>query len=319
MRTLRRVMGFIFISYVILVFSLYLSSCNREVTDEPGKTKEEVETEKGQRATAETQGSIDKGAISVLIEPQRPRRGDVLIARIKETKGKPIYKWYVNVKLITEGEAPSFNTDGLKRGDSVMVRVVTSEGEFDSEPVNVVNSQPVIDSAYLLPISPKKDDILRADVKAKDPDGDEVSMLYQWSINGASIEETSNTLKADIKRGDSVSVRITPFDGELNGMSVERSVIIGNAPPVVENEVKDMRVKDKVLTGKIVATDPDGDSIDFSLIDAPEGMTIDKNGIIKWNLPETPVSTYSVSVAASDGYGGESILNFELSLKAHQR
>jgi|GEM_PF-616042 hypothetical protein len=316
----------IFLLTVALLFTIpfYLSGCSGKESAE--RLKEAGKPAGGGRGTVDTTGTTPEvsgpegvveatRATKLHIEPENPKRGDQLMAMMMESKGKAYYQWYVNGELLKEGNESTLSTEGLERGDSVMVKVKTREGEFVSEPVTIVNAPPVIRKALLLPVSPKRGDILRVEVEAEDPDGDDFSLRYEWSINGVPAGTDSETLQADIKRGDNVIVRITPVDAEYaEGRTVERSVTIGNAPPVVEGGIKGLRVENGRLTGRIVVTDPDGDDVMFSIVNAPEGLEIDDSGNISWTLPPSAVGTHTISVKVSDGYGGESLFNFELSL-----
>jgi len=311
---------------ILLLFSasFYLSGCGGE---EPARVSKETKGHAGKETTIKTppemagpEGMARAVRVTRLhIEPENPRRGDQLMAIMMESKGRAYYQWYVNGRLVKEGDEPILNTESLKRGDSVMVKVRTKEGEFVSEPVTIVNAPPVIRRAFLLPMSPKKGDILRVDVEAEDPDGDDFSIRYEWSINGVSVGTDSNTLQADIKRGDNVVVKITPIDAQYaEGKTVERSVLIGNAPPVIEGGIKGLRVEDGRLTGRIDVVDPDGDDVKFSIVSAPEGLEIDDSGNITWILPPSAGGTHTISIKVSDGYGGESLFNFDLTLKPRQ-
>lgn len=66
----------------------------------------------------------------------------------------------------------------------------------------------------------------------------------------------------------------------------------------------------------VPARDADGDPLTFTLTSAPDGMTIDPNGLITW----TPAvaGTPTVTVEVSDGRGGAGVQAFTLTARAHQ-
>lgn len=83
------------------------------------------------------------------------------------------YVWYVNDREAARGQA-TFSTAGLRRGDSVFVEVVVSDGSEDSRPVRsapleLTNAAPVIRSA---PQGIGPGGGFRYAVQAEDPDGD---------------------------------------------------------------------------------------------------------------------------------------------------
>jgi len=101
----------------------------------------------------------------------------VAVATARDPDGDPIhfrYEWRVNGQPVHE-DGERLSTAGLHRGDRISARVVASDGEgesppFDSQPVSVANSAPLITS------SPQQVQIQEGTyhyaVEARDPDGD---------------------------------------------------------------------------------------------------------------------------------------------------
>ncbi|MGF1498799.1 MAG: tandem-95 repeat protein [Elainellaceae cyanobacterium] len=64
-----------------------------------------------------------------------------------------------------------------------------------------------------------------------------------------------------------------------------------------------------------LATDPDGDPLTYSLLQAPDGATIDSaTGAIFWNPPA--VGSYDFSIQADDGRGGTAVQDFMVVVNA---
>ena len=76
---------------------------------------------------------------------------------------------------------------------------------------------------------------MSVEVSASDVDGDEVTVSYEWTKNGEPAGN-SKRIEAPLRRGDKISVKITPFDGEAHGRSglLDREII--NLPPVITEE-----------------------------------------------------------------------------------
>ena len=83
-----------------------------------------------------------------------------------------------------------------------------------------------------MPETFKAGDTLYVDVVGSDIDGDEVTILYEWTKNGEPAG-TEKQIGVPIKRGDKISIKITPFDGETYGQPVVLRREIGNLPPVI--------------------------------------------------------------------------------------
>jgi hypothetical protein len=134
--------------------------------------------------------------------------------------------------------------------------------EFKSK----TNSPPVITSVIILPEKPTKESELNLSIQSKDPDGDPITYQYQWLRNDEEIiGEKQNTLKkVNFKKGDLIQVRVTPFDGKVNGTPLlSPPVRILNSPPIVQEiwiEPKVAYVTDR-LKAYVKSSDSDGDFI----------------------------------------------------------
>jgi hypothetical protein len=101
----------------------------------------------------------------------------VAVADVRDPDGDDVdlrYRWRVNGRPVEEARGQRFSTVGLKRGDTVQVRVVASDGgaetpPLDSAPVAIGNSAPSITS---IPGGVSPDGGFRYALQTSDPDGD---------------------------------------------------------------------------------------------------------------------------------------------------
>ena len=145
-------------------------------------------------------------------------------------------------------------------------------------------------------------------MNTRDSDGDTVYYSYKWSINGqhASDEET---LAADLKRDDTITVEVTPNDGEDRGTKVILKSRVYNSLPIITST--DPVFDGKVYKYSIAATDPDGDQITYALREAPQGMIIDsRSGEITWEVKPEDLGLFDIEVSVKDNHGGELIIPF---------
>ncbi len=150
-----------------------------------------------------------------------------------------------------------------------------------------------------------------------DKDNDAVTLGYEWFKNGEPAG--SGDTISGFKRGDKLSVKVTPFDGKDYGRPKTLSMEINNSTPKI-NEYKGIKFEGNTYIGQIKAADPDGDPLTYSLKAAPSGMTIDpSSGSIKWNVPADFKGKTSFTVSVTDGRGGEASQSFNLEIKPGQQ
>lgn len=216
----------------------------------------------------------------------------------------------VHTEAVKQENDPS---QGDKGSFGVQESGLSENGEM-SGLATVQNSRPRIVSVHLTP----PDQLYRgtditAVPKAVDLDGDEVEFRYQWVINGEESPLDNNpVLGGDrFKRGDQVSVNVTPYDQEGEGEVVKpRPITIPNAPPQITS-TPPADFKSLTYIYQATAVDPDGDPITFSLASAPHGMTIDpETGRIEWKISRDQAGAHPIEVVAEDGQGGKAIQKY---------
>ena len=191
--------------------------------------------------------------------------------------GDPVtasYSWYVN-SILQPLETQPIYGGSLNSGDTVVCTVVTSDGQLSSPmgsaSITITNSAPVIDSLSVGPNPATTNDSLTATVVASDPDGDAITLSYEWSVNGIVVQSsTLNTLASSyFTRGNVVSVSVTPSDANSTGASAVDGLTISNTAPSggsvsISPLAPTQNVDDLICTAS-GATDDDGDSISYSL------------------------------------------------------
>jgi RHS repeat-associated protein len=85
-----------------------------------------------------------------------------------------------------------------------------------------------------------------------------------------------------------------------------------NQVPVITSQPVIAAVTDVPYRYEIKANDPNGDPLTYTLIDAPDGMAIDENGVITWN--PSAFGSYDVAVEVSDGQGGITTQNYTIAV-----
>ncbi len=262
---------------------------------------------------------IDRGDtdrdISIEILPSEPKAGDILMVRASGLQQPVTYRWFINGNEVEGVNTPVLRSQGLKKGDRVMVNAISNGKTYRSQEVQVVNTPPYIKSAWISPKDPVKDSVLTAGFEAYDTDGDEVKVSIQWYLNDELVQEGGDRFDGMFEKGDLVVVKFIPDDGEDQGKPVIREATIKNSPPVIKGSLIDTSFKNGVYTAKVDAEDPDGDGIVYTLKEGPEGVDIEEEtGRFSWKIPENEGS-YDLIISVRDEDGAETLVTIPLKVK----
>lgn len=184
-----------------------------------------------------------------------------------------------------------------------------------------LNQPPRVTSVDVTPNFPKIGDTLKITTTAKDPDGDEVTFIYQWFKNEELLpEETSEALSLKgFKRGDRIMLNVIPYDNKEKGSPGVMKVTVGNTSPEITSSPNESRFENRRFTYQVKASDADNDALTYSLKAAPQGMTIDKaTGLLRWDVPSDFRGKASVTVSVTDNQGGEGLQSFIYDIAAEK-
>ena len=265
---------------------------------------------------------------SVIISPNKPNKeSDLSLFIQRQDAGRgPVtfrYQWIKNDEEIPGENESMLKSGNFRKGDLIRVKVTPSDGTtegstFLSQPVKILNSPPVIQEVWIEPKVARVTDPLKAIVKGSDPDGDSINYLYKWEKNGVVLSgEENGILESNrFKKGDSITVTVTPNDGEASGKPKKsEAVIIANSPPMITSSPP-TTTDGSIYTYHVVANDPDNDPIIFSLKNAPKGMEIDKEtGIIRWDIQKRDQGPQLIEIEATDPEGAKGFQRFTLSFE----
>ncbi len=223
-------------------------------------------------------------------------------------------EWQVNGRSFTPPAPAQFNGADAAKGDSVQAVAVVGGREVRSNVVQIMNTPPEITRVKILPEVFKPGDVLSVEAEGNDIDGNDISFLYEWTRNGEPAGKGPR-IETAVKRGDRVSVKITPFDGEGYGSPVVLNRDIQNLPPIII-ENNEFAFDGKTYTCQVKANDPDGDALRYSLEASPDGMTIDQStGLIRWPVPPEFKGEVGAVAVVDDGHGGIARYNMKITIK----
>ncbi|MBA4323469.1 MAG: hypothetical protein C0408_11690, partial [Odoribacter sp.] len=177
---------------------------------------------------------------------------------------------------------------------------------------------PTIQSIKFIPEQPTILDDIRAGIKTVYNGEASISYGCSWEINGSIIKDVKEDVlpKGIFKKGDKISVTVTPYAKGLKGEPYKSMfIVIHSAPPTLELKEMVQRL-DNIIEFQLFSKDPDGDEITFSLEEPViEGMTINKEtGKIVWKPENKETGTYTFRASATDTDGTKTTRKFEFKI-----
>jgi hypothetical protein len=251
--------------------------------------------------------------IALRVTPEHATRETLMIAVLQGAAADAGIQWLVNGMPVSSPRPGQFNAADTRKGDKIQARATVQGKEVLSNVVEIKNAPPSIVDARIVS-EPGKGGSLLVEASARDADGDNVTLEYAWTRNGEQAG-SSQRLTGQFKKGDKISVKITPFDGAEYGNAVVLQREIANLPPVIIDH-REFRFEGGIYTFQVKATDPEGDPLTYSLKSSAEGMTINEaTGLITWNVPRSFTGKMAVSVSVTDNHGGEARQNLVFEIK----
>ncbi|MDA8170022.1 MAG: putative Ig domain-containing protein [Nitrospiraceae bacterium] len=291
-----------------IVLMVFAFRSGENATDQTAATA--VQKQETVPAASANSSQAASGGYAIEIIPQRAYRNSKLhvICQGFNAPGIANITWYVNGIERPVSTPNEFDTSGALKGDVVQAVAKINGVEVKSGPVTVEDAPPEVRSVKLMPeVFKPGDNKLYVDAAADS--GAEI--VYEWTVNGTPAGNKSR-LDMPVKRNDEIKVRITACNGQDCGQPVILERKIANMPPMFSPRVE-MSFNGTEYVGQANATDPDGDTLTYSLESAPRGMTIDPaRGLITWKAPPGLKDDTTVTVLASDGHGGVSRFTFTI-------
>ncbi|CCI34563.1 putative Ig domain-containing protein [Microcystis sp. T1-4] len=177
------------------------------------------------------------------------------------------------------------------------------------------NRSPQINTTPIKVVS--NGDLYQYDVEANDPENTAISYNLTVKPNGMTIDtntglitwQTQNTTNGDFQ----VTVTATDADG---GIAYQNYYIrvTPNQAPIINSQPLELAQLGVTYKYDVIAKDADNDTLTYNLLQAPQGLTIDQFGRIRWQSASQNQGIYPVTIQVSDGRGGITTQTYNLTL-----
>jgi len=251
---------------------------------------------------------------SALVQATDPDAGDVL------TFSLPIAPAGMGIDPAT-GQIDWLPTADQVGAQNVAVRVQDQGGLAAQQTFTITvraqNRAPAITSTP--PAAPKVGQIYNYNVLAVDPDGDTLAYALPSAPAGMTIDPATGLIQwtpaADQIGSHAVSVRAADPFGAWTTQGFSLTVTVPNRAPSIDSLPPGGATVGALYGYAVAASDPDGDSLTYTLPAAPAGMTIDPaSGLIQWTPTADQLGDNAVTVRVDDGHGGTVTQDFTLTV-----
>lgn len=190
---------------------------------------------------------------------------------------------------------------------SVEVRVTDEGGEFSSQTfiLTVLNTNDAPTIAAIADTSVTEDVAIALQLSATDIDVTDTTFVFSLRSGPDSVVvDSSGQLSWTPGQADVginiVSVQVADPQGGTDSTSFRITVAQVDDPPIITSTPDTTAPEDALYEYTLLATDEEGEQVNFALSTGPTQMSIDSTGTIRWTPTQADTGRHDVVIQASD-------------------
>jgi len=226
------------------------------------------------------------------------------------------YYWLKNAPLAMdidqEAMVVTWFVPNVNATTKITYTVVVDTGTYVVDEGNVFFATPRNDPPALRFVdcaaTVNEDQVYRCGYEVTDPDGDPVTVSLTTKPTGMTLNTTTQTLTWTVPNqltAQQVGITLTAGDGKATSSqsTTVTALPLNDLPTITFLDCPPETEEDVQYECGFTVRDIDGNQVDVTLVDGPEGMILDQ-GRITWLVPEVPAEeTMTYTLAIDDGTG----------------
>ncbi|MGK7884827.1 MAG: putative Ig domain-containing protein, partial [Crocosphaera sp.] len=154
-------------------------------------------------------------------------------------------------------------------------------------------------------------------VTAEDINGDTITFRLIKAPQGMTLDPNTGQIQWTNPINGNHTVAVAAIDSQGTGGVQEFTLnIIANAAPIIQSTPVRTASPGQPYGYDLRATDSNADALSYHLITAPDGMTIDELGRVRWTPNGENTGNYPIEIAVTDSRGATVTQSFSLEVVA---
>ncbi len=207
---------------------------------------------------------------------------------------------------------------------NVILRVTDSRGYVSLQPITITVGVPARPPVFTStpPLQAVASNAYVYQPRVTDPQGSSLTFALGTHPVGMAVDAAKGRISwvPNSSQLGTQHVVITATNALGETATQEFDVNVLNSAPNVAPKITTLAPVQarfgNVYSYALIAVDPDGDPLTYSLTTAPSGMAIDADGVITWSPAGSQLGANAVSVKVTDGRGGEAVQQFTVDVNA---